>query len=145
MNTVESPKETYTQLKDRHSKEFGEFKGVFFAFSNEQFTEGMKKLGLKVNNTGIASIVPMGAGGYLLKANREAYRAMVKRQREEKAAAQTDGAFLLNAIIYELGNHEYGYSYDHEEALDAVGVTESELPDGLLQKAINLYLGGFEG
>lgn len=39
-------KETYTQQKDRHSKELNDFQGIFFAFSNKQFDEGMIKVGL---------------------------------------------------------------------------------------------------
>jgi hypothetical protein len=37
----------YRELKDRQSKELGEFEGLFFAFNNEQFAEGMAKWFLK--------------------------------------------------------------------------------------------------
>ena len=39
----------YQIIKEKHQKEFDEFP-VAFAFSDEQFKEGMKKLGLNEND-----------------------------------------------------------------------------------------------
>lgn len=46
--------ETYQELKQRHQTEVNNFTdGVFWAFSDEQFTEGMKSIGLTINEHGV--------------------------------------------------------------------------------------------
>jgi hypothetical protein len=39
--TVKKSMETYTEQKKRHSDDVNKFEGLFFAFSNEQFKEGL--------------------------------------------------------------------------------------------------------
>jgi len=129
--------ETYTEQKARHSKEFSTFEGIFFAFSNDQFAEGMKKLGLAVDD--YSSIVSIGAGGYLLKAKREEFRAFFDRQSQERKDLKKDEAKLVEAIVYELGNHEYCITGNPQDALDALGFTLETIPQGVLKRAIKKY------
>ena len=74
--------ETYQALKKRHADELNQFEGIFFAFSNEQFKEGMQKIGLTMEDT--AKIYSLGAGGYILKEKSADFNAMFKRHAEEK-------------------------------------------------------------
>ena len=45
---------------------------------------------------------------------------------------------LINAIAYELNNHEYGYTGDIEPALEALGLTKDEVNTDIIKKAIRL-------
>lgn len=114
-------KETYQQLTARQSKEFSELDYLFFAFSNQQLKEGMQKLGLDMDSKeDQAKMLSVGHGGYILKAKREEFRAFIDRQRSEKQEALKDTAYLVGALVYELGNHEYGYTGDSSDAVESV-------------------------
>lgn len=118
-------KETYIEMRDRHQKEWNDFP-MFFAFSDSQFAEGMKKLGLKPSDT--KKIYKLGSsGGFYRKSDATALREMINRHHaEEKAAiaADIDGTgFAFEMFYHELANHEYCVTYDVTEALDALGYT----------------------
>lgn len=121
---------TYTELKAENAKELNEFHGMFFAFSEKQLTEGLEKLGVEPS-----LIVSIGSGGYILKSRVSDLTAMFKRHNESLKQLKKDHNALLDAIVYELHNHEYTYTRDASDALDALGLKESDLPDGLLKKA----------
>ncbi len=126
--------ETYTELKKRHAEDLNNFKGIFFAFSNEQFREGMKKIELMPDDT--KKICSLGAGGYILKEKSKSFSDMFKRHREEMKQKQEDEFFLFSALVYELQNHEYGYTYDPTAALDSLGLTADKIKPELLKKAM---------
>ena len=127
---------TYTKLKKQHSEELNSFP-MFFAFSTEQFNEGMEKLGLlptdkdKIYRFG-------GTGGYYRKTDNEQLRAMFDRHAEEMQSAinsdTTGEGFILDMFSYELNNHEYGYTWDDESTLDALGITQEMLENNLALK-----------
>lgn len=129
--------ETYTEQKARHSKEFSTFEGIFFAFSNEQFKEGMIKLGLAVDD--YASLVSIGAGGYIIKSKRDEFRALFARQAQERKDLKKDEARLVDALVYELGNHEYCITGNPQDALDVFGFTLETVPQSVLKRAIKKY------
>lgn len=129
--------ETYTEQKARHSKEFNEFQGIFFAFSDEQFAEGMKRMGLAVDD--YKSIVSIGSGGYILKSKRDEFRALFARQDKERKDLKKDEKKLIEALIYELGNHEYSYTGDATDAVESLGYTMETIPQKTLNKAIAKY------
>ena len=52
------------------------FEGLFFAFGNEQFKEGMESVGLTIDD--IDKILSIGAGGYILKTRKEAFKHAMK-------------------------------------------------------------------
>jgi hypothetical protein len=126
--------ETYTELKTRQAKDLNDFEGLFFAFNNEQFSEGMKKIGLTTEDT--KQIFSLGAGGYIRKDKSEAFHAMFKRHDEEKKTAKLEEKFLFDALVYELNNHEYCITLDPNDALDALGYKKEDIEPKLLKKAI---------
>jgi len=116
----------YQITKERHQKEFNDFskKSMFFAFDKKQFEEGMKKLGLEPSETN--KIVSIGAGGYLLKDKVNELKNLSKRQKEElKQLRKNKKQFATDLFTYELANHEFGFTYDLSETLDALGMTLS--------------------
>ena len=117
----------YTEMKKKHQEEVNAFP-KFFAFSNKQFEEGMKSLGLEEKDTD--KIVSIGAGGFIRKADADKFCAMFKRQEEERKAAikadSTGDGFIYDMFLHELNNHEYGYTGDIEDTLNALGVTAED-------------------
>lgn len=123
--------ETYVEMKDRQQKEYNEnTKGcVFFAFSNQQFDEGMKKVGLKPEETD--KIYKLGHGGFILRTKSHDYNEMILRfvnEQQQAIADDKDGTgYIRQMFEYEMNNHEYGYTRDITDTLDAVGLTAEEI------------------
>lgn len=128
--------ETYQALKARQAKEFNEFEGIFFAFNNDQFKEGMEKIGLTVDDT--KKIFSIGHGGYMLKTQNEAFGSMMQRHEDEKKNRKQDEKFLLEALTYELRNHEYCITYDPSDALDVLGLRKEDIDPKILKEACKL-------
>ena len=119
----------YSELKAKHQQEVNDFP-MFFAFSQAQFDEGMKKLGLKPTDTKkIYSL--KGTGGFYRKSDSQALKDMFLRHSQERAAAiaadETGDGYIYDMFAYELANHEYGYTWDLEPALDALGLTMEDI------------------
>lgn len=90
---------------------------VFWAFSNEQFKEGIAKANLAEGE----KVVDIGYGGYIPKSEVERF---IQGQKEiEKAfkIAMQDHEARIAHITYELYNHEANWSHDIESTLDALG------------------------
>ena len=129
-------------MKKRHGDELNKFEGLFFAFSNEQLKEGLHKIGLTVADTG--KIYSIGAGGYILKEKAKEFHEMFARQGEERKSRLKDEKNLIQALVYELGNHEYCITYDPTDALSALDLTKETIPAAVLKKAVNEYLAGVQ-
>lgn len=119
----------YVEMKKRHEEEIHNFP-MFFAFSNKQFEEGMATLGLKPTDTD--KIYRLGSmGGFYRKSDSPMLRDMLDRHTKEEAdaiAADTTGdGYIYDMFKYELENHEYGYTRDLEDTLNALGLTVDEI------------------
>ena len=127
--------ETYAELKTRQAKELNEFEGIFFAFNNNQFQEGMTKIGLPIEDT--KQIFALGAGGYIHKDRSEAFHAMFERHAEEKETRRKEEKFLFESLVYELCNHEFCITLDPTNALNALGYDKKEIDPKILEKAMD--------
>lgn len=107
----------YTELSARQQKEVDAFP-MQFAFSDKQLQDGLERLGATKDD-----VVGIGGGGFIRKSDSDAFFELFKRHTLEMAEALRDDDFMLDAIEYELGNHEYCITYDPEPALSAVGVS----------------------
>ena len=114
----------YTELKSKHQKEVDAFP-FGFAFNQSQFDEMMTKWGLDPQNTG--AIFSIGGGGYIRKTDSDAMHEMFDRHEAERKAAMQDDEYLYQMFNYELGNHEYGYTQDLTDTLEALGLTMNEI------------------
>ena len=112
----------YIKLKSKHQKEIDAFP-LGFAFSNQQFVEMMNKWGLTENDTN--KIYSIGGGGYIRKTDSDAFYEILNRHANEREKAMRENAddYLYHMFDYELANHEYNYTYDLENTLDALGLT----------------------
>lgn len=89
--------------------------GVFFAFSNEQFKEGMQKYPVEEGEKYSA----IGAGGYLPAKNKAKFKiAFEQLLKDERKALKTAKIETENAIRYELSNYECYYSDDISPVVD---------------------------
>ena len=128
----------YADLKQRQQAEFAAFP-MQFAFSDQQFAEGMAALGLSPTDTG--KIYKAPGGGFYRREDGPRLEAMMERfDRELAEAIAADGTgegFIYEMFLYELDAHEYGYTMDTEEALDALGYTAKQiLGDPRLKRGI---------
>ena len=118
----------YSQLKDRQEKEFNEFP-MFYAFNDKQFGEGMEKFGLSSADTD--KIYSAGAEGYYLRTDSQKLKDLLNRHEKEMSDAikadTTGDGFIFDMFDYELSNHEYCYTGDTEDTLDALGLSMEEI------------------
>lgn len=117
----------YTEMKAIHRAEWDAFP-IEFAFNTMQFEDGLKRLG--VTKEGIRSTA---GAGFIRETDVDDYFGLCIRQRKERQAALKDDEFLLEAMEYELANHEYCVTQDPGPALDAVGVSLDD------ERVRNLY------
>lgn len=139
----------YKELKEKQGKEVNDFlnKYSFFAFSEEQFKDGCKKLNLDAEKD-LNKLVKIVGGGYLLKEHKDEYVALFNKIHKEIEQAikedKTGLDFCYSMFAYELANHEYGYTYELEDTLYALDLTlerinkEPNLKAGL-EKALAKY------
>ena len=116
----------YEILKEKHQKAVNELP-IFFAFSNEQFNEGMKELGLKPHETDKLYSLK-GLGGFYLKTDAEKIFGTFEQNRKELAEAikndKTGDGFIYDMFDYELSNHEFVLTGDTEETLSLFSLTK---------------------
>ena len=140
MSVIANKINSYQVLKQKHQEAFNNFP-MKFAFSNEQFKKGMEELGLKENDTD--KIYSAGGGGfYRREDSKKLQEILLTSAKEMKAAIDNDPTgenFIYDMFIYELANHEYGYTGELDEALDALDLTMEEIKkDKRLLKGLKL-------
>jgi len=151
----------YRELKQKHRDELDNFKGIFHAFTDAQFEEGLKKLGLELEDAKekVAQMyagssvlknrrnakgqygqygqyyVDEAIGSFILKNRRDAFDSMLNAHRTEKQELLKDEQFLSRALTYELCNHEYCYTSDTTDALEELGLKYNDVPKDIMIKA----------
>jgi len=132
---------THTELKKIHSNQISNFQGLFWAFNKDQFSEGLKKVGFE---KGKDKIVDIGMGcGFVLKSKMKDFKLIIENQKKERLDFKKDRKNLLDALIYELINHEYGYTYDTDDALRALDLEKKDVDEKLLKEACEEVLKQF--
>lgn len=125
----------YTELKQKHEKEFGDFP-IVFAFSDNQLEEGLAKLGVT-----ISEVVGIPGGGIIRKTDKSKLVELLAKHDKEREKAKEDDEFLSEAIRYELGNHEYCITYDPTDTIEALDLNiEDPRIKKLFRQAVNQYL-----
>ena len=114
----------YREFKERKQKEFNELP-LMFAFSNEQFEEGKKKLCVKDDK----ELVSIGGGGFIKKVDAHLLDEMINRHNKEYEELMQNDEFVYSAFYYELGNHEFCITLDPTDTLDALCLTIEEMRD----------------
>lgn len=108
-------------------------KYAFFAFSNEQFYEGLRKFDLSDSPEDLAKLSRIYGGGYILKDHAAELSAVFDKNADEFSDRcndpETGSRFLYGAFREELANHEYSYTGDPSDALQALGFTLEDLQE----------------
>lgn len=130
----------YRILKEKRQTEVNSFP-MAFAFSDQQFEEGMRSLGLKPTDTD--KVYDIGGGGFIRRTDSAALHEMFERhekEMKEAITADTTGeGFILDMFNYELANHEYVITYDITDTLEALGLTVDDINNNpLLAKGLEL-------
>lgn len=119
----------YAEMRQRQQEEFNALP-LRFAFGQEQFNEMMEKWGLNPEKD-CDKILSIGYGGYVQKKDAELlHQTQARHDAEmEKAVAEdeTGEGFIYEMFLNELADHEYGYTRDTEDTLDALGYTAEEV------------------
>lgn len=114
----------YLALKTKHQKEVNEFP-LGFAFNESQFNEMMEKWNLTPDDTD--KIYKLGdvVGGFVRKCDHDALHEMLDRHAKEREVAikENKDDYLYHMFNYELANHEYSYTGDLTDTLDALDLT----------------------
>ena len=100
--------------------------GVFFAFSAEQFQEGLKKVGANENN----KVCEFGSGMYGLSKNADVIVDALNSIHEDAIAQDIAENGIENIISRELGNHEAqitGSIADTVDALEGYGISKEQI------------------
>jgi len=143
--------ETYTQMMKRHQEVVNNLP-IKYAFGKKQYEAMLEEFGLTGKSDDyvrehITSI--FGVGDYALKKDIPIIKeALNKNDNELNNALFSDDAddkFILDAMVTELENHEYSYTYDVTPALISLGITDKELEKSarhrrLLKKACNIAI-----
>ena len=111
----------YDEIKEKHQKIVNEFP-MKFAFSDEQFNRGMRELGLNPKDTD--KVISIGSGGFIRKEDAKKFGDMWDTLRKEHNDLinedKTGEGYIKDMFVSELLNHEYGYTYDLNDTLDAL-------------------------
>ena len=112
---------TRAEMNKAHEKDIADFPFVW-AFTNEQMEQGMKeKWGLDFHKKAhLKLIASIGAGGYIRKEDSKAMHEMFERQTAEKKQFAKDFKQLVGIIKAEMANHEYWYTLDSTDTLNAL-------------------------
>lgn len=118
----------YDEVKQKHQDMVNSFP-MKFAFSDEQFNRSMEELGLKPTDTD--KIISIGAGGFIRKSDLKKYNDMWDTIRKEQnkliESDKTGEGYIKDMFLSELENHEYGYTHDLSDTLEALEFTPEQI------------------
>ena len=124
--------ETYTQMKDRHQGEVNALP-LAFAFSRDQYRRKLAEWNITEEAARSGAIVGIGHGGFVRAEDHNKVIETFRRIREETDAAiaadQSGDGFIYQMFLYELNNHEFSYTQDIDETLDALGLTTADIKE----------------
>ena len=124
----------YRELKAKIQKEVNDFP-MGFAFDEKQLQKELERL-----NTTRDDVVSIGAGGFIRKTDKEAYNNLFININKQMEDAMLNDSFLKDAIIYELGNHEYCITYDPTATIEALSLNmDDERVQRIFKEAIEQY------
>lgn len=125
-------RETYAEMKQRHQNAINALP-LAFAFSEKQYRDKLAEWRITPEEAKAGAIVGIGGGGFIRSSDREIVNSTFERIAEEEAAAiaadQDGTGFIYEMFLYELNNHEYSYTGDVDETLEALNIKWEDMAD----------------
>lgn len=123
---------TYEEMRKRQHEDLDQFKegSMFFAYSEAQFREGMRSLGLDPDKDRDKIYSEPGGAYCLCCRSAELWARLASYTDEVKAACAADPTgegFIAGMFLHELAQHEYLYTEDITEAVQATPYTLEEI------------------
>lgn len=117
----------YTTFKKQNEKPLQKFysKNVFWAFNNTQFEQGLLKFNIKKGDTN--KLISIGAGGFMLKTAYTEYLKISKQRHKAIRKYMNNSKQIVDALYYEMGNFECGYTGRYWESLKPFGLSLKDL------------------
>ena len=112
----------YRQFKENQQKELNKFP-LGCAFDKAQLIKMKEELPLKGDSDKYLSI---GGGCFIRKSDEKAFDELNEKLSKEKKEFITCNFY--DAVLYELNNHEYCYTRDYDEALEALNLKYEGFP-----------------
>jgi len=114
----------YEELLTTHAKEISEFP-IFFAFTDEQFEQGVKMLGLQTDE--IKKLISIDIGGFCREEDQEGFMSLIIKHVEEFENAlsgdKTGELFITDMFLYELAHNEYLDSHEITKTLESLALS----------------------
>lgn len=103
----EGKRMNYKEFKEKQQAEFNRLP-IFFAFSDKQFEEALRKRGVDPKEAK-GQVIRFGGGGFFLRKDLKEVRAWldVDHDKELRDEMEKDPEFARDAFEYEMFNHEY--------------------------------------
>ena len=118
----------YAEMKKRHQAETNALP-MYWAFTEERFDAILKELGLTRNDTD--KLCKTFGGGFCLTKDAKMIADTLRDHRRETEEAiatdETGDGFIKDMFLDELRNHEYTYTCEVEEAVEACGFTMEQV------------------
>lgn len=118
----------YEELKTKQQERVNSFP-MKFAFNDKQFEEGMKELGLSPDDTD--KVLSIGGGGFIRKSDKEAFQELFKtinnEIQEQIDKDKTGEHFIKDMFLFELENHEFGYTRELDDTLEALDLKKEDI------------------
>ena len=123
----------YKKWKENKQKDFDKLP-IYWAFGEKQFKELLQKLNLQDTPEDLKKLVSVGCGGimrkcdlYLLKAHNNTFSTEIL-----KRWLTSNLKFAYSAFKYEMTNHEYYYTYEIDDTLEALGINFEDIQNNAL-------------
>lgn len=121
---------SYQEMRRRQQEEVDALP-LHWAFTEEHFDKTLQELGLTRADTD--KLCKTWGGGFCLASDADMIVTTLARHRAdlraEIRADKTGLGFIKDMFVSELRNHEYGYTLETEEAVNACGFTETEIEE----------------
>ena len=128
--------DSYDALQKAHQEDISNFPilWLFGKKSDAELAEAISKIGAK----SVDELVGIGGGGYIHKEKKEDFLTMMQNHGEERNKFSSNKNNLVEVIFSEMCNHEYAYTQDPEDTLNALGKTYKDLQNPDFKKAWKL-------
>lgn len=118
----------YKTWKENSQKDFSKLP-IYWAFGEQQFKELLQKLNLKDTKEDLQKLVNIGYGGLMLKSDLHLLENHNATFSKEKLLfwLTHNFKFAYSALRYEMNNHEYYYTCDISDTLEALRINIEDI------------------